>query len=232
MLVVVASCHDQSARDLAARWSAYDARLLTCRDLSRPGWRHYGDSAERGTAVIDGHPVPVREIRGVLTRSPGVAASELEHIVPSDRAYVAAEMTAFLVFWLYGLSCRVLNRPSAQSLKGPGWQPEQWVSAAARLGIPVLPIHKHIGRAPDAPEPLEPRTMTATVVGERVFGPVDEELAHHARILARAANVDLLRVHFGNASVGSRLVAADLAVDVNDPEVQAAILEHFLAGDQ
>ena len=110
-------------------------RILTCEDLSAPGWRHRLGGAS--TAVIGGETVPAAGIRGVLIRRSHMLEWEPEHIVPGDRAYVAAEMTAFLRSWLSGLGCPVLNRPAPTCLSGPGWCREQWVQTAARLGIPA-----------------------------------------------------------------------------------------------
>ncbi len=58
-------------------------------------------------------------------------------------AYVSAEMTAFLLSWLSGLDCPILNRPTPNCLSGPGWRQEQWIHLAARLGIPVDPVQRY-----------------------------------------------------------------------------------------
>lgn len=97
MLVVVASRYDEIARSLVDCWAKQGARLLTCEDLSVVGWRHSlrgvgGDSSPLldSTAVVDAQVVGVEEISGVLIRLPCVFEQELLHIVPDDRAYVAA----------------------------------------------------------------------------------------------------------------------------------------------
>jgi len=41
-------------------------------------------------------------------RLPAVLATDLPHILISDRDYVASEMTAFLVYWLNALGKPVL----------------------------------------------------------------------------------------------------------------------------
>ena len=148
MLVVVASRYDEIARSLVDCWAKQGAKLLTCDDLSVVGWRHSlrgvgGDSSPLldSTAVVDGQVVGVEEISGVLIRLPYVFEQELLHIVPDDRAYVAAEMQAFLISWLSRLKCPVLNRPTPSYLLGANWRPQQWVYAAAQVGIPVRPVH-------------------------------------------------------------------------------------------
>lgn len=223
MLVVLASQHDQSCRELAAGWAA-DARLLTCADLSVTGWQHrLGDEA--GTSVLGGRPADARQIDGVLTRLPHVTEAELGAIVPDDRGYAAAEMTAFLAAWLTGLPCPVLNRPTPVCLMGPYLRKEQWVRTAAKLGIPVVPVHRSVPGAIE--NGLWPEAATVTVIGRRCIGGVNETLCRHAMALAGAAGVGLLRVTFASREAGSAFLAADYWADIADPEVSAAILEYF-----
>src|SRR5262249_24896153 len=110
MLVIVANSQDETARQLAGRWHNYGAGGLTPADLSKSGWRHYVASSSRSWAVVGAQHVATAEITGVVTRVPCVYEQELGHIIPADRAYVAAEMTAFLHAWLSGLQCPVINR--------------------------------------------------------------------------------------------------------------------------
>src|SRR5512138_3330212 len=119
MILVIAQRRDAAARDLVARWGPRRARLLTAADLASPGWEVHTDDPLGSTAVVQGEPVAAAEISGVLTRLPAVTDRELPMLVQEDRAYAAAEMTAFLVYWLSTLACPVLNRPVAPSLCGP-----------------------------------------------------------------------------------------------------------------
>ena len=226
VLVAVASRLDEGARALADRCA--DVRILTCEDLSVAGWRHSPGSSETSTAVVGGEVVPADEIQGVLIRRSRVLGWEPDHIVPGDRAYVAAEMTAFLRSWLSGLGCPVLNRPSPTCLSGPGWCREQWVQTAARLGIPARPVRWRLESSGCAPED-EP-AFTATVVGERCLGAADRASAAWALRLARAAGVDLLAARFGEAKSGFELLDADPWADVSLPEVADAILEYLGEG--
>lgn len=238
MLVVVASRYDETARSLVDRWAKQEARLLSCEDLSVVGWRHSlsglgGDSPPLldSTAVIDRQVVGVEEISGVLTRLPCVFEQELLQIVPDDRSYVAAEMNAFLISWLSGLKCPVLNRPTPTYLLGPNWRPQQWVYAAAQVGIPVRPVHQHIRLAAEAlPQTPELSPVTVTVVGDRIFGSVDQALATQARRLADAAKVDLLAVHFSGSESGADFLGADLWPDISSSDVADAILEYLSGG--
>src|SRR5262245_34157967 len=125
MILVLASRSDENARSLVDRWESHGARLLVPECLSVVGWRHRGSARPSSRAVLGGVPVNGAEIRGVLSRLPSVMPSDLLHICAEDRAYVAAEMTAFLVAWLASLPCPVLNRPTPTSLAGPLLRQEQ-----------------------------------------------------------------------------------------------------------
>lgn len=229
MIVIFASSYDTSAASLAAKWAANNASLLTCDDLSRAGWRHYLGSEEKSTAVISGRVVPVAEILGVLIRWPGVFAQELTQIQDADQNYVAGEMMAFLISWLTTLSCPVINRPTPLNLTGPAWRPEQWTHAAARLGIPVHTMHRHVGNNANEQrgDDLFSSPVSVTVAGERCFGNVDEDLFRQARRLAEAANVSLLKVYFSGPEPGAFFAGTDLIPELTD-EVADAVLKLLL----
>src|SRR5262245_2467532 len=152
--MIVASRSDEAARILTHRWRALGAVLVTSSDLSAVGWRDHVGRHAGATAGIDGRVVSTDDITGVLTRLAAVEERELTHIVPDDRAYVAQEMTAFLVSWLSGLSCPMLNRPTPGCLAGPPWRRERWIHEAARLHIPVIPVRRGVSPGLSAaPEP-------------------------------------------------------------------------------
>jgi hypothetical protein len=231
MLVVIASIYDRNARALIDRWSAQEAHLLTCKDLSVVGWHHHLGVADVSTAVLGGQVIPIGRITGVLTRLPCVDAGELTHITPADRHYVAAEMTAFLASWLSGLTCPVLNRPTPACLMGPSWRREQWVHAAVQLGIPVVPVHRRAALTDGLPaEALEPHAITITVIGDRCFGEADRALMAQAQRLATAAGVGLLAAHFSGPQGGASLLGADLWPDISCAAIADAILEYLREG--
>lgn len=225
MLVVLANPLDTPARELVARWGTGRARLMTARDLSRPGWRHSPAGVEAGWAVVDGEHVEVAALRGVLTRVPCVREAELPHIQPEDRGYMAAEMTAFLVSWLSGLPCPVLNRPSASSLLGPALGLERWRMLAAREGLALAAPEM---RLPAVPTPF-PETVRVTVVCRRWLGPVDEALGAQALRLASRLGVELLTVCFDAPGPEGAFVSAEPMVDVTNPAVAELLLERFEA---
>jgi hypothetical protein len=226
LIVIVASRLDQGARMLAARPGTDRIALLTCEDLSVPGWRHYVAAAGTPVAVIDGREVPVEEITGVVTCLPNVSELELLHIVPSDRAYVAAEMTAFLLSWLSALGCPVLNRPSPTCLSGPYWRPEQWARLASQAGMRVQPVHRRVALALGA-EPAVTQGVTVTVIGERCLGRADSTTLTGARRLARAANVELLTIRVSGPEPGATFLGAAPWPDLTCQETADALLEYL-----
>jgi hypothetical protein len=233
VIVVIASRWDAVARKLVAGWSPHDARVLTAEDLARPGWCVAPGSPAAARAVVEGKVVAPDAITGVLTRIPAIAPRELPMLAEDDRAYAATEMTAFLVHWLSGLRCPVLNRPSPPSLCGPSWRSEQWTLVGARLG---LAVEARVRRTPafdrDARTPAEGGAADAaelvhvTVVGERCIGAdAAPEPARAARLLAQAAAVRMLAVVFRPTATGWSLVDAHRWVDVRDDAVADALLE-------
>jgi len=208
----VASRHDRVAQAVVRAWSRQGAALLGAEDLLAPGWVVRPGHGERDVAVVAGERVPVRRIRAVLTRRPAVVVEELGAIRSEDRAYVAAEINAFLVAWLSGLPCRVFNRPTPTSLCGPGWTTLQWQAAAARAGLPFEP-------APTTP------TRTLVVCGSQVLGTRSPSWRARALALAREAGVDLLELHLRRG----RLVQAAVCPDLSAAGARAAVLEALLA---
>jgi hypothetical protein len=195
MLVVLASTHDHTAREIVKSWGFSRAALCVPADLSQPGWCHRVGAPEASRAVVGGRVVPAAAISGVLTRLWHVPAQELAHIALSDRPYVATEMTAFLTAFLSDLPGTVLNKPAASTLSGPGWRREQWVRAASRAGIPVGPGRRVVdARAAGTAAP--PVAAEVTVVGTQVFGTADPDLIDWSLRLAGLATVGLLGIRF------------------------------------
>lgn len=225
MLLVVA--HKWDPRGAALRQAWPGAGLLTPVDLSQRGWSFDPAAPGRGQAVIEGRRVRARDIRGICVLLPAVTESDLPHIAPADRGYVAAEMTAFLCAWLTGLPCPTVNTPSPVGLCGPNWRTERWICTAARLGLPV----RAAARAAGQPAPaLGDAARTVVVAGDEVFAGTDPGSCGHrdapagwASRLAGAAGARLLNVHIGADARGSFILGADVWVDVGRPAVADAL---------
>jgi hypothetical protein len=156
-----------------------------------------------------------------------VFEDELVHLEAEDRAYVAAETTAFLLAWLTALPCRVVNRPSPLSLLGPRWRREEWVRAAVHLGIPAVPTRRSVGTVEEPGPEDGARPAPAVVVGDGWFGDVAPELGERALRLARHAGVDLLEAWFDDPEERGRLLDATPAATLRDPAVVDAVRDLF-----
>ncbi|HEX8524063.1 MAG TPA: hypothetical protein VF669_17550 [Tepidisphaeraceae bacterium] len=222
VIIILASRFDPVADALVERWQSCHALRMTCADLSRAGWSI--DNGGDGDACIAGRRIACGDIRGVINRLPYVTPTELPHIAPHDRDYVAMEMSMFLLAWLTGLRCPVLNRPTPNCLIGPNWRELQWMQAAASVGMDVRPI---VRRAPSAPATEERYTgvrRVVTVVGDEC--PLEQAplLSSRAVALARKANVELLDVTFETLGTESRFIAAGLCPDISHPLLADALL--------
>ena len=191
MIVVLADLADGEADALVEAGGAA-AALLGVDDLSRPGWVVHFPQA--GPAfVADGERRATRDVTGVLVRLPAVRTGDLPHIAEADRDYAAAEMTAFLAYWLSALECPVVNRPTPSLLMGPAWPVARWLALARELGIA------------DAQEHGGPADRWVTAVGDRAV-PAEDPAARLAVALARRAGVTLLGLGFA----GDRLITVSL----------------------
>ena len=228
MIGVLASRYDELARELVSQWEAQGAALLTCGDLSTAGWCHYVGSPGLSTAVIAGRRVAAGEITGVLTRMAFLAEQELVDIVPSDRAYAASEMTAFLLSWLSNLTCPVLNPPTPTSLCGPYWRSEQWNSIAKTAGMRVHPATRRVSLGAQPMPPVPPSLAMVTIVGTQCLGDADEKLVQQAKALARIAGVDFLSVQFSSPGPDAFFVRASVCPEAITPEVAEALFAHLV----
>lgn len=214
MLTIIAGPRDVAVRAVASEWAPHDVRILTPRDLSMRGWSFDPACPWSSTAVVDGRPIPAAHISGLLVQLKVVVPSDLQWIAREERAYVASEMTAFLVAWISSLSCCVLNRPEPPVLTRPVWRLERWQIVASRLNIP--------SRAE------VPADRVITVVGDLCVGDPDEVLCERARALAAACDVDLLTCYFAGQGPAARFVAADPSAPLHDRVVSQAVLRHLL----
>lgn len=198
--------------------------LFTPQDLSICGWRYRVSEPHTSTAILGQREVKQSEIKGALVRLPWVGEEELLDIVPDDKAYVAAEMSAFLLCWLSGLTCPVLNRPTPGCLNGPGWGPERWTVAASNLGMRIQPVRRRVSLSQFNETPVESAVTTVTVVGKRCFGHADETLLVLAQRLADAANVDLLGVQFSGPEDDAYFIRATTCPEISAGGIESAVL--------
>lgn len=216
MILILASRFDAEAAGVAARAGLPDVRVVTCQDLSRPGWRLEVGRPERTVVSVGSLRLSDAEVDGVIVRLSYVDSVELDHIAVEDREYVAAEMQAFLCAWLDSLGGRALNRPTPCHLGGPGWSRERWLALAQGLGLPV--------RRATVTSPV-----TVTVLRGRAVGTPTETVARRARRIAAAAQTGLLRVQFstetGFDDDSPAVIGVDCWPDLATADVAKAIME-------
>lgn len=215
--MILASAHDRDAHSIRTAW-APQAVLLTPRDLSTPGWRLVIAEPGEGRWACQGVVRPDGAITAVLTRLVQVDPLELDWIQPARRRFVAAEMTAFLLAWLEGLSCPVIDRPSPGCLCGRNWGWPHWAHLATGLGIPVHDQGQ-----------VQGGTCLVSMIGGTAIGTDgigDESLAEAAaswvRQLCAAAGQELASFHLQRNGTELRLVQARVGLErVGTVELEA-----------
>lgn len=216
MIAVLASEMDDTACALVARWRGQGAVLIGARDCTTLGWV-FGiapDAGKQGRFVAEGVVHPTEALDGVLVRRPAVVAEELRWIASGDRAYVAAEINAFLVAWLDALpvACTVLNRPTATALCGPGWSQRQWQLAAAHAGVAWAPMRNR-----DEGEEV-------LFCAGATHGRVSDARLLAGRALSDASGARLLALRF----VGDRVAAVTSRPSLAGDDVAGIVLAHLL----
>lgn len=190
-LLLLARAGDPAARMLRQH-APHRLAHASIADLSCAGWRYESGRPEQASACAGGHVIPSEHIAAVMCRIAVVRPDELPHVHRDDRAYVAAEITAFLRAWLAQFAGLRFNEPTWRSLAGPGWHSFQWTWRVARIGIPVA----ELSRSPADVRRSRRETVVATVVGGDVFGLTDPTLLDYSVRIARAAKAGLLAVTF------------------------------------
>jgi hypothetical protein len=229
VLAVLCSRHDASAQAFARRHAYRDVHALTCVEVSQPGWRlnlngPAGSTKVELAGMIAGRHLAGRQITGLITRLPAVTEDELQHIVPEDRSYVAAEMHAFLFAFLAALPCPIVNPPSPACLCGPNLREVQWRKLVRELRIP-LPEEFAGGRAIAA---ATPETMSeVAVIKGRTIGAEEESLRRWTRALAQGAGLPYLRVRYSYVRGIPCFVGADPRPHLESEKIADALLESF-----
>jgi len=220
-VVIITDATDSGARHLAQDLNDR-AVLVTPRDLSRPGWTYRPDPGERRAMTTDGE-LGVGDIAVVVTRLGAVFETQLLHVTPIDRSYVAAEMTAFLRAWLDGLPIPVVDPPTTSSLSGTLWSSEQWSQQCASIGLSFAPLRRSIPAATSSSsEAVDGRRVH--VAGRHVHrvGSVSDAEIDAARALADATRVH----HIALTLSADRFVvtAVSTRADLDDPAIRGFYL--------
>jgi hypothetical protein len=180
---------------------------------------------QEAVLVAGGVQVSAASVSGIVNLLPCIAEQELFDVDPEARRYVAAEATAFLLFLLTVMQCKVVNRPTAECLTGPHWQPEQWSKVCVSIGLPTKPV----GRDSKSPanmrsaEPLHP----ITVLGGRCVGEPSVPHVVSVQRLAALANVSFLKANFVEENGQYIFHSAELTPDLSQEAIRIALCDHF-----
>lgn len=187
MIVLLAHAGDPWVAGLARQVHELSGELVgvvTPRDLSRPGWALASPpGAASDRVVVGGEPVAASEVGLVVSLLDDVYPAELLWIREEDADYVAAEMAAFLRFWLASVRGQVLVPPGDQSLAGPDPPTAAWARAG---GVPCA------GARPDGAGGYR----EVGVAGGVVSGDASPSLRRAAGAMADWAGVPWLRAFF------------------------------------
>lgn len=217
MLLVLGSALDDAAWLLARRWRhvGRDVAVVTPADLSRPGWRLRCGRPAESTAALAGRVVTGADIDGIVSALAVVGPHDLPHIADDDRDYVAQEMSAFLLAWMSGLACPIIERPTPVSLAGCGRSRFEWAAIARRLGLRADPLWCG-------------ETIGVTVVGGHAADQGrDDPQAAAAVAVAAAAGRSLVTLRFAAGTASPTLVGADGRPQVGDDAAADALLAWF-----
>jgi hypothetical protein len=223
-LLVLARAGDVAIRALQtqARQPVVHASIP---DLSCAGWRYVSGRPDQASVYASGRVIPAARIAAVLCRLDTIAPSDLPHVHRDDRAYVAAELNAFLRAWLTQFRGVRFNEPSWVSLAGPGWDALQWAWFVRRLGVPVAAsAHRSTELRASGRE-----IVRVIVAGDDVFGITDPTLATYALRIARATRSCSLRITFIHDHRW-QFVSADPRPDI-DSVSASALLRLAFASD-
>ena len=148
------------------------------------------------TCIVEGKPIKISKIKGIWVRLPSITLDELPHIKQTDREYVAAEMNAFLVYWLKMVDCPILNPPGDLLLNGPLWTREQWLFKASTVGIPVKTITYDTTNVTFNEN--YKNILNVILIGNHCFGNDDPYLISKIKKLSKLSNTPLLSLTFSS----------------------------------
>jgi hypothetical protein len=148
MWLVICNAGDSSShwvRSGLQKRSLAPVELITTESLmTSVRWEHRLGKARISTKfeLLDGRQFNDREVQGTLNRMLYIPQESLLLIKPSERPYIAQELTSLFLSWLYSVPGVMVNRPTPQGLCGQWRHISEWVFLAAQAGLPTLPYRQ------------------------------------------------------------------------------------------
>lgn len=208
----------------AAALAPLEAEVLSLEQLAGDPGTLVDPEFERSELTVGCERVRVGGLTGVVNLVPAVAPELLPFYDEDEREYQAAELHAWLTFFLSSLRCRVVNRPTAVSLTGPALTPLAWRRLAASAGVPSAPValsSRELARSIRSPAAEGEEVVC---VGGRAVDPEGTPAEEHAERLARSTELAYLRTWFDDES---RLVGAASVPELRPVATRRALAEYL-----
>ena len=209
-------CHSD---DLAAIWAYHGLKqrgldpleLISAEELaSSLRWEHRVNSEGASVEIelADRRRIRSQQVRGTLNRIRLPQAPFWRSADPKDREYVAQEMHALYVSWIYSLPGLVLNPATAEGICG-AWRNEAiWTRLAEQAGLPIRPFHRDSAGRAEQPQGSPGRRRTVVVAaGTSTDETAPTAVAKGCLRLSELAETPLLGVDF-DVTAGSEWLFA------------------------
>jgi hypothetical protein len=222
VILVIAEPGDQGASALVAELAPRPALAVSWVDFAAaPSCLHH-PHFEDSRVTVAGAALSVAAIRGVVNALPAVIPESLDLYDATEREYQAAELHAWLSYFLSALTCTVVNRPSALSLAGPVLNPLGWLHLARAAGIPVAARVVSSDDLATARSVAADRTEPVIWVSGMEARTAAQE---HTATLARRSGVAYLEAWFEDDGAGGvRLKGASSLPDLASQRSRRAIV--------
>jgi hypothetical protein len=224
MIVVISSIYDDSAKQFVKNYVVDEnIKLLTAKDLASEGWScGFAQTDTKQSFCIENQIFYEEEISFILTLLPSITPNELPFIKEEDRAYVAQEMHAFLLGWLFKLKDKVINKPTPSSLIGIFWKQSTWLLKISKFEFDVKKSHF---------DTIIPYQIIATsylkiyVVGENIFGIDDKNIQQNILQFTKKYNIKFLTIEY--KIQGTKIVLTSMYpnIDINIPFIQESVFK-------
>jgi hypothetical protein len=222
MIIVIASIYDIRAKQFVDNYLAVgDIKLLTAIDFACIGWNSgFGNVIIDETFCIQRQKYNENEITSIINFLPAITQNELPFINEDDREYVAQEMNAFLLAWLYKLNKKVINQPTASSLIGIQYRPVTWLLKISEFGFTVKKSYFD--------------TMTQNIqfvnsnskiyiIGKDIFGTKDNNMRTKLKKFVQKYNIPLVTIEYEQKT--QVIHAIYQTVDIGIPYIQEALFK-------
>lgn len=142
--VIFAHIEDDTALRVFAtlrnRHGANQVKLVSSEELVyAPHWIHKLENVHTHTSLrlADGASLDSEQLGVVFNRLRSIRLPQFDASSEVDRSYSVQETYAFWLSWLASLPCPVVNPPSPRGLGSQERSWPDWISLAAKAGLPV-----------------------------------------------------------------------------------------------